>query len=375
MLPATITKIFAAHVRTRGDDYFAAGKVRVATATGVRLQALVKGTTPYVVEIHARKGSLDLSCTCPYAKDVGACKHAWAVLRQAEADGKLTALLQTSGWNPRAEFALDDDDGFDDDVDVESEPADDSSSDEYVLLPGRPSTVPPRGGQLRRPPPPPPIPDWMRVIDSAHRQMQYQPAATQVDAAWPANRRLVYLLDLQASANMLGLVIDIGTELRAANGSWGEPKRFTLGVPVWFAAPDPIDRQIAEMLCGASDAYAPVRTRTAGFVIAPRAVATTLRTILDTGRCRLRSSTPDLNGRTVRADGGVPWTFRVRVHADATGAQRLSGFLTRVEQGAAQEMPLSEPVMLHVSGLLITRDAVARFEDRKSTRLNSSHRH
>ncbi|NJK42832.1 MAG: hypothetical protein HC937_04175 [Aquincola sp.] len=159
----------------------------------------------------------------------------------------------------------------------------------------------------------------MRALDRARHLMQHQSASPFAErpAVWPANRRLVYILDVaMSSASTSGVVIDLGTELLARDGSWGEAKRFSLGIPVWFAAPDPIDQQIAEMLCGASAMHEFTRTRTTGFVIGARAFLTTLRTIAETGRCRFRSTNPTLHGRTVLIDTGAPWTFQLRVRRD-----------------------------------------------------------
>ncbi len=374
MIPSWLSKGFAANVRTRGDGYFASGKVRMARATAVRLQAVVRGTTQYAVDINARDGSIDLSCTCPYANDVAACKHLWAVLRQSDTDGTLAPLIATSGKGVRTEITMEDLDSFDDDEFDEFDEFDDDGergSNQYPLVSGEslPNTqwprvpapgFPPRA-KTGRQPAPPPIPDWVRLLERAHRQMQYQPlpAAAARPAVWPANRRLVYILDLEASAISPGLVIDLGTELLGRDGTWGEAKRFSLGVPVWFAAPDQVDQQIAEMLCGSSETHVYGRQRTAGFVIGMRAFSTTLRTIIDTGRCRLRSSTtPGLSGRTLHFDGGAPWTFHLRVRRDDAGSQLLTGILVRADQ----EMLLNEPLTLHAEGFLIANDTVARFD-------------
>ncbi len=374
MIPKWLSRTFEPPVRTRGDGYFASGKVRVARATPERVVAVVRGTTHYAVEIAVRGGALDLSCNCPYARDVGACKHLWAVLRQCDADGTLAPLIRASGKEVLPESHLEDADGFDDldDAfidDFDEELDDDGEGDhaQFPLLsaepprPGAPRVPAPtntRGGKFARPAPPV-VPEWMRIIDSARQQMQYQPpqALPERPAVWPANRRLVYILDVDASAVGIGLVLELGTELRAANGTWGDAKRFTLGIPVWFAAPDPADRQIAEMLSGANDdAYG--RPRTTKFVLSARVFPTTLRAVLDTGRCRLRSSRPGLSGRTLHFDAGAPWAFRLRVRRDDAGTLLLSGVLVRGDE----EMALQAPLMLHLSGFLIVGDRVARYD-------------
>ncbi len=369
VIPASLARWFPATIRARGDAYATSRKCQVISATATRLLALVTGTEQYAVEISARRNAVDLFCSCPYAADSGACKHLWAVLVQCDADGTLAPLLTTAGTTPVVTLAVFDDDESDFDEDGIADAMDDEAVDEPPDAAGstpaawsrtQPAPLPARGMPPARRPPVTPVAPWIRVLDRAREQMQQRPASTsgQPSAVWPEDRRLVYILDLEASATSDGVTIDVGTERRDRAGEWGEAKRFTLGAPIWFAAPEPVDRQIAELLCGSDDAYTYGRHRTMGLVIAPRAFNITLRAILDTGRCRLRSGTPGLTGRTLRHDDGAQWTFRLRVHVDAAGAQQLSGMLAR----DGTTMALGAPLLLHPSGYLIADDAVARFE-------------
>lgn len=346
VLPPALSKWFAADIRARGDHYLASGNVRISHASAAALQASVTGTQMYTVDITARDGALQLGCTCPYASEFGVCKHLWAVLRQSDADGTLTAIAKTAGPRPTPSF-LTKFGNLSDDGHVDHEQ-------------GEPNA-----------PEPPPVfvmPDWMRVLDNARRQMQFQtqypapPAPAKGQIVWPENKRLVYILDLDATASSAGIVIDIGTETLARDGTWGEAKRFTLGAPVWFAHPNAIDRQIAEMLTGSNEAMLHGNIRVTAILLGMRTFATTLRMILDTGRCRLRSSKPGLTGRTIHFDDGAPWKFRVRVRRDELGAITLSGMLARDNE----EMPLEEPLLLSAYGFLITKKTIARFDHAES---------
>ena len=366
MIPTSLSQWFAADVRSRGDDYYASRKVRMMRTTAKWLQARVTGTTVYTIDITAGAGEIHLACNCPYAADNGSCKHLWAVLRQSEIDGTLAQVIKTAGSRPVAIFQMDDSDDFDEYADEFYDGEEPDDAEQYTIDVPLPTTpvAPKRNPQRPNPPPVPAVPDWMRVIDNAHRQMQYQthyptpqPQAKGA-AVWPDNRRLVYILDVDASAHNAGVVIDLGTELRARDGTWGDAKRFSLGAPVWFAHPDAIDRQIAEMLSGSNDAMTHGHARTTGIVLGMRAFSTTLRMILETGRCRLRSSKPGITGRTLHFDDGAGWKFRVRVHRDTSGLV-MSGILARTDQ----EMPLAEPLMLSTSGFLIANDTIARFDD------------
>ena len=62
--------------------------------------------------------------------------------------------------------------------------------------------------------------------------------------------------------------------------------QFRLGADVWQAVPDPVDRQIAQMLLGALPPTSQDRhdhdDRTSGFVLRESALETTLRLMCDT---------------------------------------------------------------------------------------------
>jgi len=370
MIPAFVAKLFPADVRSRGAEYYASRKVRIAKALPGLIQALVKGTHQYVVNIEARDDELHLTCTCPYAVDWGVCKHLWAVLCHTNADGALARVIRTAGAKPRVVVS---DDNADDDVDeddyefeeedYEFEDDDDAlaGADGYTTEVLPVGTLLPRK-DLRQRVVPPPIPEWRRALQSVHQQMQYLPHATSAPVVpeWPANRRLVYIVDLEATIYAPGLSIDIGTETQLRDGSWGTAKRFSLGLPVWFAAPDAVDRHIAEMLLGADTLHSRGAARTSGFIVGARAFPTTLRAILDTGRCRMRSTRPELNGRTLRLDDGPPWKFRLRFLRAGPDSHTLNGVLAR----AGEEMPLSEPLLVSSEGFLIARDAVGHFDHR-----------
>src|SRR5262245_19224054 len=119
-------------------------------------------------------------------------------------------------------------------------------------------------------------------------------------AVWPADHRLVYVADLDTTPAAAGLVLELGTEERAADGSWGPTMPFTFAASVWLAAPDPVDRQISEMLLGSARSSVYGQAPGSGFVIGVRGLSTTLRKICDTGRLRTRSTDPARNGRTLR---------------------------------------------------------------------------
>jgi superfamily II DNA or RNA helicase len=337
-----LVSLFPPNVRSRGEQYVLQQRIRIARADAQVITALVRGSTEYAVEVTASPGKIIIECTCPYAADRATCKHGWAVLRYAELTRKLGALINTAG--PSAS--------------VVGRWAQDVDDDDVELDPVLDGLVP-RRTKLPRPPKPPPPPEWKQLLG---RVQQHAPSAVPVEPQtpqrWPEDRRIVYVIDLDATSHADGLVVNLATEKRRKDGSWDEMKAHALGANIWFANPDPMDRQIAQMLLGTttpSFMYGGVRT--SGFVVSPRAFDTTLRLICETGRARLLVH-GHLAHDAPQWDGAAPWQFRLRIVRDGGGGLGLSGVLER----EGEELSLSQPILVHRAGFLVTSTSIARFD-------------
>src|SRR6266511_6469842 len=173
---------------------------------------------------------------------------------------------------------------------------------------------------------------------------------------WPPTRRIIYVVDVQATLESQHLILDTLLQDLKQNGEWGKPRKQR--IPRWqiTSLPDADDRQIFAMLAGSreqtdygyygydyQDAYdtAPFRHRLTAPL--PQIV---LPLIARSGRCYLkaRSDSDELN--LVEWEEGEPWRFSIRVRRDDGRANQyvVEGVLRRGEE-----------------------------LDRKSTRLNSSH--
>lgn len=81
------TNFFAPHILERGYDYFIDCAVEDVTIKDHLISAIVTGSTDYIVKIHLiAQEIIDMTCTCPYAKDDNYCKHMAAVLYEVHAD-------------------------------------------------------------------------------------------------------------------------------------------------------------------------------------------------------------------------------------------------------------------------------------------------
>src|SRR5690606_34489605 len=89
-----ITAAFPESVRERGTRYQREGRVRLLRAGGGRLEAIVRGTVAYQVEIVVNgRGDVNVLCSCPYSQEHVVCKHSWATLLEAAVHGSLPAAL------------------------------------------------------------------------------------------------------------------------------------------------------------------------------------------------------------------------------------------------------------------------------------------
>jgi superfamily II DNA or RNA helicase len=370
MISPGLTALFPDAVRRRADDYVRRDAVRIARRSNDTILAVVEGSRAYAVELHAAPGQVMLTCTCPFAEERGVCKHLWAVIVLTDRNGALAPLLETAG--PRAQFFGIANDDFD---------ADDEVLDEA------PTERPwPREDWMERPPPPawasqahprpPGTPrlsplgsPWKQLLSVAEVRMR-QEAALRSGAApagdsrpWPAGRRIVYVLDLDRSPES-GIIVDVLTEKLRRDGEWDPARPYRVPASVWFSAPDLIDRQLVQMLQGAgagrnASGFAGGREgpmRTEGFLLLRETFDTTLRMMVETGRCRARVHRQ--LWPISRWDEGPPWRFGVRIGTSPDGSHTVEGSLIR----GAERLPLAPPTATHSSGLVLLGDTIARFE-------------
>jgi hypothetical protein len=342
VIPRSISAAFPPDVRQRGDEYFSSRRVTMGRTDSSSLTALVRGTTGYVVKVHAYPDVIVGSCTCPYAVDNGICKHQWAALRQADADGSLDALLGAVGHTrePYEPIAIGD--------------SGDDFTGERTSRRERHRNGPPSRTSPKKPAKPSP-PEWKTLLDTARVQMAQLPPDSD-GKIWPADRRIVYIVDL-TSTWAGGVTVELATE-RHRDGEWEAPAAFRMSADAWQSAPDPLDRQLAQMLIGASPASALGAPRTSGFVLRGAAIDTTLRLMCETGRCRVRQAPGERPADAVRFDAGPPWTLGLRI----IRRNDHECFLDAVLRRGGEEMLLSEPSGLHPEGVLFARGALARWQ-------------
>jgi superfamily II DNA or RNA helicase len=374
VIPRDVAAAFPSGIRTRGEQYFAQQRVRIVNVLPSQLNAIVKGSVGYFVQINASKNLLSASCACPFAADNGICKHIWATLRMADTGSELQTLMRTTGKNPgfvALNSESDGDEFFDksgpgvdlwgpgDEIDIDGEvdpPMRHNWAPPNHVVPPRshaPSHHEPGRRQPRQP-------VWRTLIERAGSQMaQASPVGEASHHPWPSDRRVVYIVDFSATWVNNGIALELGTERANKDGGWDPPVQFRLSTAAWQTSQDPRDRQIAQMLIGApqpsSYSGAP---RPGPFVLSGPSVGAVLPLICETGRCRVRWTAGERPTEPVRFDDGPPWTFVVRMVPTPFGEIEVSAVLKRPDD----EMPVSVPTLLHASGVLLAGNTFAHFD-------------
>ena len=93
-LSARLAEDFNPTVRNKGRQYYWQGRVRIQEGSGIEVDARVRGTRNYGVNLDWQDGLLSAWCDCAYFDTGGACKHLWATILAAEARGYLSEAAQ-----------------------------------------------------------------------------------------------------------------------------------------------------------------------------------------------------------------------------------------------------------------------------------------
>ena len=281
-----VARNFSDAVRSRGQAYFAKGRVNLMTGKATEVVARVRGTAKYRVRARLRGARLLASCSCPYFGPEGEpCKHLWATLLAADARGHLQsppempirlvaeAPRQNNQTGPSSQASPP---GLPPRGDREpGANGHDYGRDVIIGAPKPPTASGPAagrprrdrpGGKERRPNPrdrgrepaagPQPRPTNAREARAARGKARSttaaQTGAARGAAAKAVNRNakrlLVYLLDVGTSLARNQIVIDLARRQRKPNGEWG-PLR-----PWWYAPRathvkyDPEDRLLLALL-------------------------------------------------------------------------------------------------------------------------------
>lgn len=314
-----LTRLFPPDIRARGNLYHARGRVIIASVIDDVAIGVVTGSETYHLQIQRVEGGDTIfTCSCRYFADRGPCKHLWAMLLELE---RTTDFLH-------------------------------SATDQAGFLSSRfqrPSTAGNGAGPAA----------WQRALANAGRSMAAESSLTE-KPEWPPNRRINYIIDAAATLDgREGLIVELATQMVDKYGHLGPPRRMTQTHEQWLANPDPLDRHIGQMLIGTRAEfswYQPPAGRR--YVIPETAYDTTLRSMCETGRCKIRRTVHEAQPVTLAWDTGDPWALVL----DLVPTTRGDGYaVTVVLQRNDERTSIDDVALLLRGGLFVVGGTIAPF--------------
>jgi superfamily II DNA or RNA helicase len=348
-LAEALARDVAERTRVKGSRYFLGGAVRGIEGSDEHVTATVRGSEWYQVHLTRFGDEILASCGCPFFTDRNEfCKHIWAVILAADAEGHLI------GTAPLTK-----------DVYLESAYTGATSPSDVR----QDSVSAPR---TREP--------WQRFLDA----VQQRTSAAEPPATRYAQGEILYVIDREAMVADVVPTIQVQWRTRKKNGDWGKPQPAALAIADIERLSDETDRSIISILVGAVDPYGFVNyssvSARASFRLAGPIIDRVLPLVAQSGRLYLPlAGTPvarrpgrdgwldrpssGMNrgslGEPLTWDGGPPWVFRLKVAMEEDHI-RVEGALSR----AGQEMTVTEPELLLSERFLVMRGTVAGLDHR-----------
>ena len=346
-LSTRLTSYFDRKIRERGKDVYGFGWVRIRDGSDTQVSAQVQGSQLYEVELTWEEGTVNGWCECPYFDDNGACKHIWATILAADAQGYLSTAASARN--------LDFSDDFRDEYDEEP-----SSGTLTRISPNSSVEILERTPSFSKPPAPKPQPPaWRKKLAEIAGQ---HAALSRETNEWPAKRHIIYVVDVDGSIRQGAMVLDLMTHDRKKDGTWSRAALMNMKRNQLPSLPLAEDREILATLEGGKQTYYYGYDQVpAQFVLRDPLPAKVMPGIIRTGRCFAKRG-----GLYTEVDVSTPlswddmgaWRFALKIAPTGKGKWGVSGFLRRGEEA----MPLSAPVLM-VPGLVFTADCVAPLED------------
>lgn len=177
---------------------------------------------------------------------------------------------------------------------------------------------------------------------------------------WPADRAILYVVDIPSSLDSRSLVIRLACRDRRSSGEWSRPRTRGISFPDVPAMTDVEDQQIVALLKSAGGRQELQLTYDPIYRIPAGAQRLLMRLISRTGRTMVAAEPESEDLRPLVFDDGLPYEFWVECRPDETEQQYvLTGWLRRGEE----RIPLSRPLLFLAGGLVFFDDKAALLED------------
>jgi superfamily II DNA or RNA helicase len=319
--------------RIKGNRYFLGGAVRAIEGSDTHVTATVRGSEWYQVHLTRFGDEILASCGCPFFMDRNDfCKHIWAVILAADAEGFLI------GDTPLTK-----------DVYLESAYTGGGRSEHAHLEQAGSGTTPSRE-------------PWQRFLDAVKQRVVTDASAAPLRYA---QGEILYVIDREQTLRDAVPTVQVQWRGRKKSGDWGKPQPAALSAAQIDQLPDPADREITSLLLGAADPFVsgnyPSVSARASFRLAGPLMERVLPLVVQSGRAFLRLG----SGRAAELmpliwKDGPAWVFRLDVAALKDGGIRVDGVL----ESNGTEIAVTLPELVFGTAFIVLDGAVGRLDHR-----------
>ncbi len=355
--------------RERGVRYFHQRRVSLGARETEGIAATVEGPEGSVYEVQIDwtraeyEGLLIISCSCPRFAEFTVCKHVWATMVAYDSaqftelvpgQGPLELSLTPPSYDEGAGATAND--SWPPSRSLTESSRDRDQGDTSDLLDVYRKLKP----TLRRHTP---QPTWLRQLGSIRQAL----GAASVHAnPWPQVREVRYCLNIADCLGREQLIVDLYQRKSKKSGELGRFGRLFLGREPTESFPDADDRELLKSFQNYSNNDTdPYRGRfyahhdSSQGTVPVALYEHLLPRLCATGRFGwVRDGTQDpAQASALSWDNAGPWRFGISLEPDAEDdGLRVVGILRRGEE----TRPLSEPVLLLASGIVVWRDRISR---------------
>jgi len=343
---------FRGDIRFRGAAYIKAERVTITHVTANRISAVVSDGVGF--ETHLDRGDgedLQMYCTCFNGDKPSQmhCKHLWATLLAAEAEGLINDGVKPGHIPP---FAADPSPSLSFDTEWEEDWDDDGPFASGGSK--RTKTAVKVEKQL---------PAWALKLQEVSDAMQSDGALPGISSK---DREVFFEIDVPASEEAGQLVIQTSQRERRANGQWGKLKPLKVRPGQLDDIDDEDDRKILAYLAGSTVEKGnwharQVETQSTAFRyrVPYELCGLVLPMICESGHGRFLHGS-EKNAVPLQWDEGPAWELCLSVqYNDHEDQWQVVGSFTR----EGDEMPVDEPLLIAPGGYIFTETKIHAFRD------------
>ncbi len=325
--------------------------------------ATVLGTTAYLVGLDYLTEDRDLgvSCTCPYYKSTGMCKHLWAAMRLADTEGGLTnanhvyatvTMMEPEGMEEIiAEYVLD------------TESLNDISQLKDIV---------PRKQLGKKKTTFKSKPEWESKLGAIQSMAELSLPKSELNTSL-RSREVFYIINLPDSLHERKVVIDIGFQERLKSGKWSKLKVQRIQTNELDRLPDSRDRQILSLLqAGTNETgsnwryYSYYGTTENQYTLDTTVVPFLLPLMSATGRLRYTIIGDPKVSEAATYHSGREWTPVLKIEPERTksGNPSKSNLIAYLELVCGDERRrLDDRLLVLPAGLIIAEEQIEQLSD------------